>query len=136
MMTGESASDSLRRRTTYLKYGCNAFEMKRPKSTPLGFWAKDDTLRYLRDFGVPYCGVYGEIVEEAGKLRTALERATGCMFCAFGVHRDGQDNKFTRMKKSHPELWKYCVYTLGLGEVLDYIGVPYSKETERAESAE
>jgi 3'-phosphoadenosine 5'-phosphosulfate sulfotransferase (PAPS reductase)/FAD synthetase len=130
VMTGESASDSLRRRTTYLKYGCNAFEMKRPKSTPLGFWTKDDVLRYLRDFGVPYCGVYGEIVEEDGKLRTALERATGCLFCMFGVHRDGANNKFTRMKKSHPKLWKYCVYSLWLKDVLEYIGVPYGSESD------
>jgi 3'-phosphoadenosine 5'-phosphosulfate sulfotransferase (PAPS reductase)/FAD synthetase len=136
VMTGESASDSLRRRTMYLRYGCNAFEMKRPKSTPLGFWTRNDTLRYLRDFRVPYCGIYGEIVEDGGMLYTTGERNTGCVFCMFGAHRDGADNKFTRMKKAHPELWKYCVYTLGLGKVLDYIGVPYSKETAPAGPAE
>jgi 3'-phosphoadenosine 5'-phosphosulfate sulfotransferase (PAPS reductase)/FAD synthetase len=129
MMTGESAKDSLRRRTTYLKHGCNAFEMKRPKSTPLGFWTEDDVLRYLRDYSVPYCGIYGEITEENGLLRTTLERNTGCLFCMFGVHRDGKENKFTRMKKSHPELWKYCIYTLGLKDVLEYIGVPYGGES-------
>jgi 3'-phosphoadenosine 5'-phosphosulfate sulfotransferase (PAPS reductase)/FAD synthetase len=110
--------------------------MKRPKSTPLGFWSKNDTLRYLRDFRVPYCGVYGEIAEENGKLHTTRELGTGCLPCMFGVHRDGADNKFTRMKKSHPELWKYCVYTLGIGKVLDYIGALYSKETAPADSTE
>ena len=129
MMTGESASDCLRRRTTYLQYGCNGFEMKRPKSTPLAFWTKGDTLRYLRDFRVPYCGVYGEIIEENGILRTTGERATGCAFCMFGVHRDGADNKFTRMKQSHPNLWRYCIYTLGLKDILEYIGVPYGGGT-------
>jgi 3'-phosphoadenosine 5'-phosphosulfate sulfotransferase (PAPS reductase)/FAD synthetase len=128
MMTGESASDSLRRRTIYLQHGCNAFGMKRPKSTPLAFWTKDDVLRYLRDFQIPYCDVYGEIAEEGGKLTTTLARATGCMFCMFGVHREGAVNRFTRMKKSHPQLWKYCIYTLGLKDVLEYIGVPYGTE--------
>ena len=126
MMTGESASDSLRRRTAYLQHGCNAFGMKRPKSTPLGFWTRDDILRYLRDYGVPYCGVYGEIAEENGALHTTCMEHTGCAYCMFGAHLDGADNKFTRMKDSHPELWKYCIHTLGLGEVLDFIGVPYS----------
>jgi 3'-phosphoadenosine 5'-phosphosulfate sulfotransferase (PAPS reductase)/FAD synthetase len=134
MMTGESASDSLRRRTIYLQHGCNAFGMKRPKSTPLGFWTKDDILRYLRDFSIPYCGVYGDIAEENGKLHTTVERATGCMFCMFGVHRDGTDNKFTRMKKSHQKLWEYCVYTLGLKDVLEYIGVPYGGESDDMEA--
>jgi 3'-phosphoadenosine 5'-phosphosulfate sulfotransferase (PAPS reductase)/FAD synthetase len=134
MMTGESASDSLRRRTTYLQYGCNGFDMKRPKSTPLAFWTKDDILRYLRDFSVPYCRVYGDIAGENGNLRTTGERGTGCMFCGFGVHRDGPENKFTRMKKSHPELWKYCVYTLGLKDVLEYVGVPYGGEQDDTEA--
>jgi 3'-phosphoadenosine 5'-phosphosulfate sulfotransferase (PAPS reductase)/FAD synthetase len=133
MMTGESASDSLRRRTMYLQHGCNAFGMKRPKSTPLAFWTKDDVLRYLRDFQIPYCGVYGEIAEEDGRLVTTLARATGCVFCMFGVHREGTNNRFTRMKKSHPQLWKYCIYTLGLKDVLEYIGVPYGGESETVE---
>jgi 3'-phosphoadenosine 5'-phosphosulfate sulfotransferase (PAPS reductase)/FAD synthetase len=133
MMTGESASDSLRRRTAYLQHGCNAFGMKRPKSTPLAFWTKDDVLRYLRDFQIPYCGVYGEIAEGDGKLTTTLAQATGCAFCMFGVHREGTINRFTRMKKSHPQLWKYCVYTLGLKDVLEYVGVPYGGESETVE---
>jgi hypothetical protein len=38
------------------------------------------------------------------------------------------------MKKSHPELWKYCVYSLGLKDVLEYIGVPYGGESDETEA--
>jgi hypothetical protein len=99
--------------------------------TLLGFWTKDDILSYLRDFSVPYCGVYGDIAEENGKLHTTGERAAGCMF---GVHRDGTDSKFTRMKQSHQKSWEYCVYTLGLKDVLEYIGVPYGGESDYMEA--
>jgi hypothetical protein len=56
------------------------------------------------------------------------------MYCGFGVHKDGADNKFTRMKKSHPDLWKYRVYTLGLKDVLEYVGVPYGGESNDMEA--
>jgi hypothetical protein len=72
----------------------------------------------------------------------------------FGVHLEKEPNRFQMMKKTHPRLYKYCIrdtyYTrktrrelvngeivvyktsqiikkkgLGIGKVLDYIGVKY-----------
>jgi hypothetical protein len=43
----------------------------------------------------------------------------------FGVHLENQPNRFQRMKQTHPRLWDYCIDQLGMGEVLEYIGVPY-----------
>lgn len=127
MMTGEMAGDSRRRKSTYLTNGgCNAFNLKRPKSTPLGFWLEQDILQYIRDFNIPYCEIYGDIVDlEEKRITTGAER-TGCMFCMFGVHLDRGENRFMRMQRTHPKLWKYCIYDLGLGKVMDYIGVQYS----------
>jgi 3'-phosphoadenosine 5'-phosphosulfate sulfotransferase (PAPS reductase)/FAD synthetase len=135
-VTGETASESRRRTTNCLMYGFNGFARERPKSTPLGFWTEQDILRYLKEFSVPYCSVYGDIREESGKLRTTGLKRTGCLPCAFGVHLEKGENRFTRMEQSHPKLWRYCVKTLGLGEVLDYIGTPYSKGTAPMDSAE
>jgi 3'-phosphoadenosine 5'-phosphosulfate sulfotransferase (PAPS reductase)/FAD synthetase len=126
MMTGESADNSRRRFEMYLQHGCNGFEMKRPKSTPLGFWVNGDMFRYLRDFKVPYCNIYGEIVEKGGSMHNTGVRSTGCMFCMFGVHMEGPCNRFMRMQETHPQLWDYCINKLGCGKVLNYIGVPYS----------
>ena len=125
-MTGEMASDSRRRKSMYMMRGCNGFDMKHPKSTPLGFWTEQDVLRYLKEFSVPCCSVYGGIAESGGKLRTAGAERTGCMFCMFGVHMESGENRFMRMQRTHPKLWDYCIHTLGIGRVLNYIGIPYS----------
>jgi 3'-phosphoadenosine 5'-phosphosulfate sulfotransferase (PAPS reductase)/FAD synthetase len=125
LMTGELAAESRQRKSTYLMFGCNGFSRERPKSTPLGFWTEQDILRYLKEFSVPYCSVYGDIVETgAGLTNTGLER-TGCMFCMYGVHMEGANNRFVRMHGTHPGLWDYCIHSLGCGKVLNYIGVQY-----------
>ena len=53
------------------------------------------------------------------------EKRTGCMFCMFGVHLEKGENRFQRMKKTHPKQYDYCINKLGCGEVLDFIGVEY-----------
>jgi 3'-phosphoadenosine 5'-phosphosulfate sulfotransferase (PAPS reductase)/FAD synthetase len=44
---GMMAEESNLRKQSYLKNGCNAFESKRPMSTPLGFWREKDVLEYI-----------------------------------------------------------------------------------------
>ena len=105
------------REKDYLRYGCNAYDMtSQPRSTPLAFWTEADVWEYLRRFNVPYSPIY-----DMGYTRT------GCMFCMFGVHLEGYPNRFQRMKQTHPKQWDYCIHKLGLGEVLDYIGVEYDE---------
>lgn len=70
---------------------------------------------------------------------------TGCIFCGFGAHLEkGDDRRFVRLKETHPKHWKYAIdggewdtdgmwkpskmpghVGLGMGRVLDYIGVAY-----------
>lgn len=127
MMTGETAEESMLRQQQYLAHGCNGFNMKRPKSTPLGFWTEQDTLRYIKENDVPYCkAFYGDIVYE-DKYTTTKYNRSGCMFCAYGVHSEKGLNRFQLMQKTHPKQWKYCIYDLGLKEVLEYINVPYCR---------
>lgn len=154
------AAESLDRRTTWKKYGCNAFNSKHPKSTPLAFWTEQDILHYIKKYNVPYCSIYGEIklidnqAELEGQvsiqdflgdyrqediLTTTGCNRTGCIFCMFGCHLEKSPNRFQRLKETHPKQYNYCINGgemvngiwqpnkdgLGLGKVLDYIGVKY-----------
>ena len=50
------------------------------------------------------------------------------MFCMFGVQFDGKPNRFQRMQITHPKQYEYCINNLGIGKVLDYVGIPYKYE--------
>jgi len=119
---GTMATDSKVREKTYLQNGCNAFDMKIPKSTPLGFWTEQDILECIVENNIPYASVYGDIEKTAQwKLRTTGVRRTGCAFCAFGVHLDNNPNRFQLMHDTHPRLWDYCMDRLNMRTVFQYI---------------
>ena len=59
-------------------------------------------------------------------LKTTGVSRSGCMYCMYGVHLEHEPNRFQLMEKTHPQQYHYCIHELGLGAVLDYIGVPYS----------
>lgn len=73
------------------------------------------------------------------QLKTTGCGRTGCIFCMFGCHLEKEPNRFQRLKETHPRQYKYCIGGgemvdgkwqpskdgLGLGKVLDYIGVDY-----------
>lgn len=127
---GTMASESLNRKTAWIKNGCNAFEAKRPTSQPLSFWTEQDILHYIKKYNVPYCSVYGEIQikqnteEQPGQINlfdylgcydsedvletTGCDR-TGCIFCMFGCHLDKEPNRFQRLKETHPRQYEYCI---------------------------
>lgn len=149
---GTMASEGQSRYMAWLKKGCNAFDGKNPSSQPLSFWKEQDILRYLKKYNVPYCSVYGDIVyqdadgnkydealfDDAPLTTTGCNR-TGCIFCMFGCHLEKEPNRFQRLKETHPKQYNYCINGgemvdgkwqpskegLGLGHVLDYIGVKY-----------
>lgn len=129
-IVGTMANESRLRTQKWLKYGCNSFNSKNPKSTPMSFWTEQDVLEYLRTYNIPYCSVYGDIIEVKGKLKTTKCDRTGCMFCMFGCHLEKEPNRFQRMKETHPKQYEYCMKPveeggLGLAKVLDYLGVKY-----------
>jgi 3'-phosphoadenosine 5'-phosphosulfate sulfotransferase (PAPS reductase)/FAD synthetase len=116
-MIGSTVEESFMRRETYLRFGCNAYDTKRPVSMPLAFWTEKDIWEYIRKYNIPYSPIY-----DMGYTRT------GCMFCMYGVQSEKEPNKFQMMEKTHPKIYKYCMDNLGLGVVLDYIGVNYKNE--------
>jgi len=112
---GMMASDSNNRGVTYQQYGCNMADHKPPQSWPIAFWKEDDIWEYIKTKNIPYCKIYD----------TGITR-TGCIFCMFGLHLQ-KVNRFVILKQTHPKLWDYAINKLGLGEVLDYIGIEYGK---------
>ena len=56
------ASESTNRKNAWIKNGCNAFDAKKPKSTPMSFWTEQDVLHYIKKYNVPHCPVYGDIL--------------------------------------------------------------------------
>lgn len=151
------ASESRNRMQSWLKSGCNAFDNSRPTSQPMSFWTEQDVLQYIKRFNVPIASVYGDIVyakdaeqtrfEEFGidgvgsdKLMTTGCDRTGCIFCAFGCHLDGEPSRFQRLKVTHPRQYEYCIgggeydengiwkpnkQGLGMGHVFDELNKIY-----------
>ena len=84
---------------------------------------------------IDYIGEY----EPEDRLKTTGCDRTGCIFCMFGCHLEKEPNRFQRLKETHPRQYQYCIgggemvdgkwqpskEGLGLGKVLDYIGVDY-----------
>lgn len=84
---------------------------------------------------IDYLGCY----EPEDTLETTECDRTGCIFCMFGCHLEKEPNRFQRLKVTHPKQYKYCIgggemvdgkwqpnkEGIGLGYVLDYIGVKY-----------
>jgi 3'-phosphoadenosine 5'-phosphosulfate sulfotransferase (PAPS reductase)/FAD synthetase len=76
---------------------------------------------------------------EGSTLKTTGCNRTGCTFCMFGCHLEKEPNRFQKLKETHPRQYDYCINGgemvdgkwqpnkegLGLGKVLDYIGVKY-----------
>ena len=92
----------------------------------MSFWTEQDVLQYIRKYNIRYASVYGQILEDDnGNLRFSGCQRTGCMFCMYGVHMEKGKNRFQLMKETHSKLWEYCIYKLGLNQVLEYIGVEY-----------
>lgn len=132
-MVGTLAEEGMQRKVNWYQYGCNIFDSKNPVSRPLSFWRNQDILAYLKQTSLPFCSVYGEIVEEAQitmpfmerKLHTTKCDRTGCMYCMFGIHLDQRPNRFERMRHTHPKQYHYCMDQLECGKVLDFLQIPY-----------
>ena len=126
-IVGTLAEESALRTSHYVKSGCNAFDSKRPKSTPLGFWTNQDILQYIKENNIKIPTVYGEIVKDNGTLKTTGCDRTGCIYCAYGCHLE-EENRFLRLEQTHPKLHQYCMENLGMKDVLEYMNIAYTNK--------
>lgn len=147
-ITGEMAEESKQRTTNWMKNGCNMYDNKHPKSTPLAFWTEQDVLQYIKENGIQIASVYGEIVADEQKseniegqlqfgengieeskcvLKTTGCKRTGCMFCGYGCHLEKEgEGRFERMRITHPKIYEWVFKDrenggLGYKKVIDWI---------------
>lgn len=152
-ITAEMAAESRLRKQKWIQQSCNGFDLKEPKSMAMAFWNEQDVLRFVFENNLPIVSVYGEIekyipgqlngqialFEMPCKYRCTECQRTGCIFCGFGAHLEKGENRYQRLKRTHPQLWDYCInggeYVngmwqpnnkgLGFRVPLDFIGVKY-----------
>lgn len=123
---GTTQDEGFMRAHQYNKTGCNVYDSGNPKSQPLGFWTRQDILRYVVENKLEISSIYGDILQdEKGIYSNTGEQRTGCMFCAFGCHMEQCPNRFQRMALTHPKQYQYCMDKLGLKDVLEYMGIDY-----------
>ena len=127
-MIATMAQESVMRSDKWLKYGCNAFDLKRPQSNPISFWTNNDILTYIHRYSLPIASVYGDVVPDSReeissqinlydltgdyqgcKLRTTGCNRTGCMFCLFGANLEKGEGRLERMKHTHPKRYEYVM---------------------------
>jgi len=112
-ISGIMSNESRQRQMGYLKYGCNAFGVKKPMSKPLSFWTEDDIWGEIKKGNLPYSDIYNK-----GELRT------GCKYCMFGCHMEEEPNRFQRMRKRTPGQFENLRRHGGC-DVLDVLRVSY-----------
>lgn len=127
-MIATMAQESVMRSDKWLKYGCNAFDLKRPQSNPISFWTNNDILTYIHTYRLSIASVYGDVVSDdreedtnqinlydltgdyqGCKFRTTGCNRSGCMFCLFGAHLEKGEGRLERMKHTHPKRYKYVM---------------------------
>ena len=118
------AEESRLRAQAWMRTGCNAFDAKDVKSTPMAFWTEQDVLQYIIEHNLDIAPVYGEIVVKdsdgfeypatpmtasCGKLSCTKCKRTGCIFCGFGFHNEKGETRFQRLAKTHPRQYEYAI---------------------------
>lgn len=113
VMLGTLAEESRQRERDWLEYGCNIFYKKKDNQCrPLSFWTEKDIYEYIKMYNIKLAKIY-----EMGYDRN------GCMFCGFGVHLEGEYNRFMRLKETHPKSYKYLINNFI--ELFDELGIKY-----------
>jgi len=120
-MTGMMKSEGGQRALAYSK--CNLYDSLNPISNPLFKWTNNDIWLYIYENKVRICNIYFDRMVNGKKIKG--ENRTGCMFCMYGVHLEKGENRFQRMKNSHPKMYDYCIKKLKMGDVLDFLKVKY-----------
>lgn len=104
---GTRAEESFRRAVGWMKSGCNSFNGKRFKSTPLSLWMESDVLRYIDENGIKMSPMY---------IYGGMKR-TGCMFCPVPIaHGDYTNIEYARIH--HPKMFSTIMIKHGLKSMI------------------
>jgi hypothetical protein len=126
---GLMASEGGQRAKALTLHGCNYYGKTISRSCPFAIFSRQDLLRLALDLNVPVPKVYGRIEQtEDGTLYTTRAQRTGCSCCGFGIHLEKRPHRFDRLRVDNYNEWKFWMYTMNWGQVLDYIGVEWENE--------
>ena len=126
---GLMASEGGQREKALIKNGCNYYGKTTTRSCPFAIFLRQDILQLAIDLNVPIPEIYGEIKRQPnGTLETTRARRTGCTMCGFGIHIEPRPHRFDRLRETNYKEWRFWMYTMGWGKVLDYIGVRWEDE--------
>lgn len=121
---GLMASEGGQREKSLVKNGCNYYGKTTIRSCPFAIFNRQDILRLAVDLEVEVPEIYGEISTKIdGTLYTTKAQRTGCSMCGFGIHIEKRPHRFDRLRETNPKEWKFWMYEVGWGEVLNYIGI-------------
>ncbi len=123
---GLMASEGGQRRFALFRNGCNLFGKTVTRSAPFAIFERQDLLQLALDLNVPVPAIYGTIERKPdGTLYTTRAQRTGCECCGFGIHFEPRPHRFDRLREDNPKAWRFWMYDMGWGKVLDYIGVKW-----------
>lgn len=142
---GLMASEGGRREKALYLHGCNYISKGTKRSCPFAIYNRDDLLRLALEMNEWYQAhwqefsdihldtiipaIYGRVVmDENGFFQTTKAQRTGCSICGFGIHLEKRPHRFDRLYESNPKEWRYLMYDVGWGDVLDYIGVEWRQK--------
>jgi hypothetical protein len=80
-----------------------------------------------------------KIIHAQLRAREFYEKLNGNVFCSvggldslsmcgFGIHIEKRPHRFDRLREENPLEWKFWMYNMGWGIVLDYIGIKWEDE--------
>lgn len=119
------------RKQAWIRHGCNAFDATKKSSQPMSFWTEQDVLEYIDRFGIRIASIYGDVVKDCDscQYRTTGCSRSGCIFCAFALHREKGETRFQQLAKTNPRQYEYCI---GGGQWVDnpYYDPTLSKEPD------
>lgn len=126
---GLMASEGGRREKALMRNGCNYFGETTIRSAPFAIFSRQDILQLALDLNVPVPEIYGKIQTDAnGNLQTTGAQRTGCSICGFGIHLEKRPHRFDQLYERNPKEWEFWMYEMGMGHVLDYIGVGWQPQ--------
>lgn len=104
---GTTAEESRRRKFNWVDWGDHFWSKTDNlwKAMPLSIWTESDIWAYHERFDIPYCNLY-----DMGHTRN------GCWPCTMDIRF--KDNHLSKLRLSHPKLWRFLVVNKGLGKEL------------------
>jgi 3'-phosphoadenosine 5'-phosphosulfate sulfotransferase (PAPS reductase)/FAD synthetase len=123
---GLMASEGGQREKALMNHGCNYYGKTVTRSCPFAIFNRQDILQLALDLNIQVPAIYGTIERnKKGELYTTRAQRTGCTMCGFGIHIEKRPHRFDRLREDNPKEWKFWMYDMGWGTVLDYIGVKW-----------